>query len=195
MPTRPRILITALWLALAACQGPGATLARQLEQADRDRVIADTVRLLLDGDRVIGGATPAVAAEVPPAVRTTFDAVAPEGEQLFLGREWGPRGAGFRLEKRYLEPAHQRSVLVAADGHVLERAHTLPVPRVPKHVLATALEVGPFVDEARIVSGPLQEEYWALLVRDRAGALRVVLIDLDGAELARRRRVTARVDS
>ncbi|MEZ6037625.1 MAG: hypothetical protein R3F29_09100 [Planctomycetota bacterium] len=195
MPTRPRTLIPALWLALAACQGPGSTLAQQLAQADRDRVAADVVRLVVEDERVVGGATPAVAAEVPPAVHTTFDAVAPDGELLFLGREWGHRGEGFRLEKRYREPAHVRSVLVAADGSVLERAHTLPVPRVPKHVLATALAVGPFVDEARIVSGPVREEYWQLVVRDRAGAERVLRINLDGAELSRRRRVTARVDS
>lgn len=183
-----------LALAFASCASPNAlatSLQRLLDEAPGDAV----ARYRLDGDRIVAAAVPLGPGPLPPAVRTTIDAVAPGGNTLFVGREWSTRGEGYRIEKRYDEPAHVRSALIADDGRVLERAHTMPIAGVPQPVLATALRTGPIVDEAFIVSGPEREEFWLLLVRERGGRAFTVRVDLAGSYLGRTRRTTARVDS
>ncbi len=153
-------------------------------------------RLWIAGDRIVQATAPLGPGGVPHHVRTAAEAVAPGGELLFQGREWGPRGAGFRVEKRYREGAveHLRSVLVAADGRVLERAHTVPLVEVPRPVLAAAVQRAPHVEEAWIVSGPEREDYWLCTLRDRIGRTFVTHITLDGRSVAALRRVNARVD-
>jgi hypothetical protein len=130
-------------------------------------------------------------------VRTAIDAVAPHGELLFQGREWGPRGEGFRLHKHYRDAAieHDRSALIRADGAVLERSHSVPIADVPQHVLAGAMHVGTRVLEASIVSGRELEEYWSVVVHDRLGRTFVVQVDLEGKPLRTMRRVAARIDT
>lgn len=154
------------------------------------------MRLTLEGDRIVAAAVPAGPGALPPAVRTTLDATAPHGELLWQGREWGPRGDGFRVDKRYRDGAHEhvRSVLIAADGRVLERSHSVPLGDVAQNVLGKAMQSGPHVDEVRIVSGPEREEYWSCTVRSRIGRTFVVDVDLDGRLLRAVRRVEAKVD-
>lgn len=181
-------------LALGACASSAVppTLAKWFHDAPGD----STPRLLLAGDRIVAAAAPLGPGSLPPAVRTTFEAVAPGGETMFVGREWSERGDGFRLEKRYHDGVeHTRSVLASADGAVLERWHTVPIPKVPQQVLAAALQQGPLVDEARIVSGREREEYWDLVARDRSGRTFVVRVGLDGELLATARRVAAQVET
>ena len=193
MRARPTVSIVAV-LAAAACAG-GVPPADVLQDLDRVEQGA-SARLWLDGAQIVGAAVPVDLREVPLAVRTTFDAIAPGGEVTFVGRETGPRGAGYRLEKRYVDGAaeHSRSVLVDAAGAVLERAHTVAVRDVPQHVLVSALRSGSSIDEAAIVSGPEHEEHWALIVSDRDGRRSVVHTALDGRELRRHRRIAARID-
>ncbi len=188
-----RPLLSCL-LPLGACASSAVppTLAKWFSDAPGDA----TPRLMLAGDRIVAAAAPLGPGSLPPAVRTTFEAVAPGGETLFVGREWSERGEGFRLEKRYREGAvHTRSVLASPEGAVLERWHTVPIPQVPQQVLAAALQQGPLVDEARIVSGPEREEYWDLVARDRSGRTFVVRVALDGDLLATARRVSAQVET
>jgi hypothetical protein len=151
-------------------------------------------RLWLDGDRLIGAAVPCSPIELPPAVRTMLAAIAPDGEQEFVARELGPRGAGFRIDVRYQDPPHVRSLLLAADGSVLERSHTVATIDAPEHVLAAGLRHSPLVDAIRMVSGPEREEYWELVVRERSGGVHVIRVGLDGTVLGSQRRFTARVD-
>jgi hypothetical protein len=181
-------------LALTACAAT-APVPAALPSAVADTPADGTVRLCLAEDHVASAAVTLSPGSLPPAARKMADAIAPDGETRFVGREWGPRGTGFRIEKAYREPEHRRSVLVDEAGAVLERAHTMPLARVPQHVLATALRTGPVIDEAWIVSGPLAEEHWTLVVVDRAGVRFVVRIGLDGTFLARWRRVAATVDA
>jgi hypothetical protein len=152
-------------------------------------------RLWLAGDRIVAATVPIGPGAMPLAVRTTIEAVLPDGTQTFAGREHGPRGHGFRIDKSYRQPEHQRSVLIADDGSVLERAHTVTIAEVPQAVLATALRTGPSVEESWIVSGPTSEEFWQFLVRDRSGRAFVVKVGLDGGPLGRLRRTAARIDS
>ena len=168
-----------------------STLAADLAESPPEA----TTRLWLAGDQLVAVAIPLGPGWLTPAVRTTLQAVAPDGETTFTAREHGPRGTGIRVEKQYQEPLHDRSVLIAEDGAVLERAHTMPVPGVPENVLATALRTGPKVLTAWIVSGATREEYWDITVLDRDGQTIVVRIGLDGRELARSRRGNARIDS
>lgn len=188
-----RPLLSCL-LALGACASPPIppTLAKWFSDAPGESM----PRLLLDGDRIVAAAAPLGPGLLPPPVRTTFEAVAPGGETLFLGREWSERGEGFRLEKHYHDGVeHTRSVLASPDGAVLERWHTVPVPQVPQQVLAAALRHGPNIDEARIVSGPEREEHWDLIARDRSSRTFVVRVGLHGDLLGTARRLDARVDA
>lgn len=181
-------------LAFASCtgtSGASTSLARLLAESPPGAA----ARLWLSGDRIVAAAAPLGPGSLPPAVRTSLDAVAPGGATTFVGREWGARGDGFRIEKHYTEPAHSRSALLAADGAVLERAHTVPLAEVPQNVLATALRTGPTIDEAWIVSGPVAEELWHFVVRDRGGRVFTVRVGLGGEPLGRLRRTTANVES
>ncbi|HIE68651.1 MAG TPA: hypothetical protein EYP98_00020 [Planctomycetes bacterium] len=184
--------ICCLWLiALTACSAPPVS-AERLAEAEPNQV----ARLTLAGDRVVSLAVPVDYRSLPALARTTCDAIAPKGRLLFCAREQGPRGDGYRVERGYSEPFdHYRSVLVDARGAVLERSHTLPLTKVPQHVLAPALTNGTSIESAEIVSGPVREEFWRIIAKDRRGRVFVVLVDLEGNELSRFRRNQSRVDS
>lgn len=182
-------------LALGACSTTGI-VPTNLAAAMAEAPTGTPTRLWLDGDRIVAAAVPVGPGALPPAVRTTIDAVAPRGELLWQGREWSGRGEGFRIEKRYRENGseHVRSALIGDDGAVLERSHSMPLGEVPQVVMATVLSSGPHVDEARIVSGPEREEYWSCTVRNRIGWVLVVEVGLDGVLLRKRRQVEARIE-
>ena len=185
------------WLSILAACSTAAPVPDSLQTLLGESPDGNSARLSIGGNRITAAAVAVGNASLPKAARKSIDAIAPEGELLFAGREWGPRGAGFRVEKRYREGAkeHVRSVLVDADGRVLERAHSVPIAEVPQHVLVAAMLVGATIDEARIVSGPEREEYWSVSVRDRLGRTFVARVSLDGSLLDSVRRVSARVDS
>lgn len=184
--------ISCLWLmALVGCAAPGAA-TDLLDDAEPNQV----VRLGLRGDRVISTAVPIDYRTIPLLARTTCDAIAPDGELEFCGREQGPRGEGFRIEKGYQEPfPHTRSALVDEHGTVMERSHTLPIATVPQHILAAALAGGTTIDSVAIVSGPVAEEFFRIVTRDRRGRQFVVTVDLEGRQLGKLRRNQSRVDS
>lgn len=195
MRTLHRLAVSSLSIALVACTGTGRSLASMV-QLRAEAPTDATARFTLAGDRIVASAVPLGPGTLPPGVRTTFEAVAPGGTTTFVGRETGPRGDGFRLDKVYTDGLRQttRSVLADSDGRVLERWHTVPIPEVPQHVLAVALRTGPVIEEARIVSGPEREEHWTFLVRDRSARPFVVTVGLAGEPMGRLRRSQAVVD-
>jgi len=184
--------ICCLWLiALASCSATPVQ-AELLAEAEPNQI----TRLTLNGDRVVALAVPIDFRSLPARARTACNAIAPEGRLLFCGREQGPRGDGYRVERGYSEPfEHRRSLLVDGGGAVLERSHTLPLAKVPQHVLAAALANNTVITSAEIVSGPVREEFWRLVAKDRRGRVFVVRVDLGGNELSRFRRNQSRVDS
>mgnify|MGYP003674048535 FL=1 len=184
--------LCCLWLiGLAGCTATPSS-ASLLADAEPNQ----PVRLLIAGDRLLSTAVPIDFHAVPALARTTSEAIAPDGVLEFCAHEIGPRGEGFRLEKRYEEPfPHVRSVLVDMLGNVLERSHTVPVAKVPQDVLGAALSSGTFVDSVAIVSGPVQEEFWHVVTKDRRGRIFVITVDLDGNVLSQVRRNQSRVDS
>lgn len=141
------------------------------------------VRIVTDRDELVGVAVPVGPGGLPAHVRMRVDAIQPGGDAVFEGREWGPRGDGFRVDKRYREGSeeHWRSVLVSAQGEVLERSHSLPLPEVPQAVLLSAMRDGRRdVTRIDIVSGGFREELYRLWTVDRIGREYVVECDLDG---------------
>jgi hypothetical protein len=152
-------------------------------------------RLLLNGNSIVAATAPLPTRDLPRAVAVMLDAIAPDGQRTFTGREWGPRGEGYRIDCSYTDPPHVRSMLLTPDGRVLERSHTVPIADVPQHILATGLRTASLIDEAAIVSGPEREEYWTLMVRDRSGRRFAVRIDLAGHQLSSWRRLAARLDA
>ena len=184
--------MTFLWLFALACCGSAPESAHLLAEAEPNQV----VRLSLVGDRVVQTSVPVDFGILPALARTTCEAIAPGGVMTFCGREKGPRGEGFRLEKIYEQPfAHMRSVLADAKGNVMERSHTLPLIKVPQQVLGAALSSGTTVESAEIVSGPLREEFWRIVTQDRRGRVFVVMVHLDGTLISEQRRNQSRVDS
>lgn len=185
----------AATLALAACAGTPilpADLAHRLAEAPGDHA----ARLELLGSDVRRFVLPLQPVELPPAARTGVEAVAPRGELQFVGREWGPRGEGYRVDKRYdVEGVeHTRSVLVESQGRVLERSHSVPIAEVPAAVLTTAARFGFAVERIEIVAGATREEYWQCLVADRSGRRFVVRTELDGTLRECLRRLPAQLD-
>lgn len=182
-------------LALAACATgvgvpPGfpALLAEGPAEAP--------ARLWIAEGGIVAAAVAVGPGALPPAVRQSLESVAPRGEVTFQGREWGPRGDGFRIEKRYrIDGAeHTRSALIAADGTVLERTHSVPLAEAPQNVLGTALQIAQRIDDVQFVSGRERAECWRLLATDRLGRTYVLTVGLDGRLIGSLRRVAARVD-
>ncbi|MFT4514461.1 MAG: hypothetical protein ACI91B_003171 [Planctomycetota bacterium] len=184
--------LRCLWLiALAGCTAPPSS-AYLLTDAEPNQ----DVRLAIIGNRVTWTAVPIDLRAVPALARTTCEAIAPNGVLEFCAREVGPRGEGFRLEKRYEQPfSHLRSMLVDELGNVMERSHTVPVAKVPQDVLSAALRSGTLIESTSIVSGPVHEEFWRIVTKDRRGRTFVITVDLDGNVRSQLRRNQSRVDS
>ena len=127
---------------LAGCANTGLPRAFADALATSPEDIA--ARLHIDGDRVISAAAASGPGGIPQVVRSTIDGVAPGGEVVFAGREWGPYGACFRVEKRYVEGPEQtfRSALIA-DKYVLDTfgtgANKLPFPEAARKDYARML--------------------------------------------------------
>lgn len=190
---RTSLLLLLLALPWPACATAG--LPRGFAKALAESPLDAPARLWLDGERVAGGAVALGPGGLPRPVRVAADGIAPGGETVFSGREWGPAGTGFRIEKRYLEGATEsfRSVLLTADGAVLERAHSVPLHEVPAAVLMTAMAVGRDVLRCDIVADAARERSWSAYVRNAIGWTFVVAIGLDGSLLELRREVAATI--
>lgn len=179
-------------LAAAGCSTAGtpADITAELAESPGDGV----PRLWLAGDRIMAVAAPLQHRDLPRPVALMADAIAPGGSRTFVGREWGPRGTGYRIDCTFTDPPHVRSMLLTPAGEVLERSHTVPLAEVPERVLATALRIAPLVDSAAIVSGPEREEHWTIVMRDRSGRRFSARIALDGREIDHHRRFDAQLD-
>lgn len=165
---------------LPGCVGP--TLPQGVSAAMTEAPTDAPARLWIDRDRVIAVATPIGPGGLPAQVRNRLDLLAPEGEVLFEGQEWGPAGSGFRVEKRLVHENIERfsSFLLTAAGAVLERTHSEPLETVPAEVLMSAMAVGRHVYRCEIVSGPQREQGWRATVQDGGGRKFLVQIGLDG---------------
>ncbi len=70
---------------------------------------------------------------LPPAVRRASQAVLQEGEYRFIGRIHAASETTFLLEKQYplLPGEHLRTAIIAADGRIISRSHSIPLADLP----------------------------------------------------------------
>jgi len=178
---------------LAACASPGLPPGFCTALANAPETTP--ARLWLQGDAITAAAVAVAISGLPPAVRTTADAIAPGGELVFAGRDWGPAVTGFRVEKRYRDGGREefRSVLAAEDGSVLQRSHSVPLADVPLAVLAAARASGRDVRRCEIVADSAVEVGWRATVVDGGGRTFVVELDLAGEVRSRLRVVGAQL--
>lgn len=183
-----------LAFAVAGCatSPPAGSFAALAQDAPSDQPL----QLTFAGDAVASVAVPLGPGGLDARLRAAVDAIEPGGHTVLMAREWGPRGDGYRIEKRYGEGVAEqfRSVLLSADARVLERSHTLSVSETPPAVLVAATAATRrTVLRIDIVSGPTKEEYFRLLLRDGGGRRFAVDCTPDGAVLATRRLLDAQV--
>jgi hypothetical protein len=190
-PHRPSPWAACALLTLTACVGAGQTdgFFESAATAPEDT----PARLTLSLDRIETAAAGITPGSVPPAVRATIEAVTPGGELVFLGREWGRNGEGFRVESRYVDGAAEsfRSALINEEGEILERSHTLPATKVPPAVLGAAMKLGRDIRRCEIVSDAVAEREWRIRCVDGGGRTFVATVSLDGRLLHAQRIVTA----
>jgi hypothetical protein len=182
-------------LILAAC-GSAPPLPPGFAALAAEAPEDEPARLYVDGDRIASAAASLGPGGLPHEVRIAADAIAPGGRTVFTGREWGPRGSGWRIEKAYQDgkQEHFRSMLLGSDGSVLERSHSLPLSEVPQQVLLAAqAPARSDVQRVDIVSGPTAEEGYRVTVADRAGRTYLVACDLQGRSPVTWRVLMARI--
>lgn len=188
----PRFLL-ATCTSLAACAGPGRApaLSTWLSEAPE----AEPARLWLVDDRVVRAIVPVGPGAVPQAARERVEQAAPGGTMEFHGREWGPFGSGFRVDKRYddRQVALRRTVLVDGDGRLLDFGQAVPLPQVPRAVLDAVLGFGRDVQACWLFAEPGRDPRWECTVVDRIGRTHVVTTDLDGRVRSTSREVGARL--
>jgi hypothetical protein len=190
-PLRPSPWAACALLALTACVGTGQPggFSEAAATAPEDT----PARVSLSLDRIDKAAAGVAPGSVPAAVRATIEAVTPGGEMVFLGREWGRSGDGFRVEKRYVDGTSEsfRSALIDEQGEILERSHTLPPTKVPPAVLGAAMKLGRDIRRCEIVSDAVAEREWRIRCVDGGGRTFVATVSLDGRLLHAQRLVTA----
>jgi len=189
-----RTALAIATLSLAGCAGTGLPAGFAAAAAEAPEDIP--VRLSLTGDAVTGAAAPLGPGGLPPPVRTAAEAIVPGGTVVFSGREWGAFGDGYRIEKRYREDGGESfcSVLMDADGRVLERTHSVPMAKVPPVIARMAMTMGRDLRRCEIVSDTARETAWRALVGDGLGRTHMVTLDLSGNILASHRLVRAQVE-
>lgn len=185
------MLLAALCAIAPACATPVAApdLSRWLAEAPQDRPAV----LWLRGDRIVRAIAPLGPGATPQVVRRRADEAAPGGEFTLMGREWGPLGNGFRLERLAADgqATVRRTMLIDEQGRLLDFGQSVPLVQAPQHVLAAALAVGRDVVEATLFAHPGSPPRWECRVVDALGHTHLVTIDLDGRRLATLREVAA----
>jgi hypothetical protein len=180
--------------AIGGCSaGPSAgSFAALAQDAPSDQPLL----LTFAGDAVASVTVPLGPGALDARLRAAVDAIEPGGRTVRVAREWGPRGDGYRIEKRYGDGLAEqfRSLLLSADAVVLERSHTVSVNETPPAVLTAATaSTRRSVLRIDIVSGPSTEEYFRVLLRDGGGRRFAVDCSPSGAVLATRRLLDAEV--
>jgi hypothetical protein len=200
MPGWPRTGSSLLGLSLLAAASGGChaspSTAGSFAALAQDAPSDQPLLLTFAGDAVASVAVPLGPGALDARLRAAVDAIEPGGRTVLVAREWGPRGDGYRIEKRYGDGLAEqfRSLLLSADAIVLERSHSVSVNETPPAVLTAATAATRrAVLRIDIVSGPSTEEYFRLLLRDGGGRRFAVECTPSGAVLATRRLLDAQV--
>lgn len=137
----------------------------------------------LVGGELTRGQVDVAEADVPAEVLRIESTIQPGGERTVLARAFGPTGDGFRFVRRYPRDAAcpERSVLLAADGTVLERSHALPVNEAPAAVLERSASVAAGqVTRIHVVQGQPGEEWYRIHLAAADGTRHLLECETDG---------------
>lgn len=181
LPLPAQVALLLLGPLLTGCSAPAA-LPADFTALAAEMPEEQPARLWIAGTDVIAAAVATGPGGLPAIVRTTVETIAPGGRTVFAGSEWGDHGFGYRVDKVYVDGVQEatRSLLIAPDGAVLERCHSVPLPDVPQAVLATAMAIGRDVLRVEVVSDGSRETGFRCAVRDRAGRSHVVSTTMSG---------------
>jgi len=163
-----------IWLLLAAasCTAPPSSPAAFLATLD-ELPTGQVPRLYLTAGEPPRWALPMPYDEFPSSVGRTVETVLQDGELRFAGRVYGGPEDAYLVEKLYpvLGSHHLRRALVASDGRVLLRSHTLPIAEAPDPV-AKRISARGELESLEFVEGRASSYYRAIILE--AGALRRV---------------------
>ncbi|MHC5065833.1 MAG: hypothetical protein ACYTG5_17860, partial [Planctomycetota bacterium] len=119
-------------LMLGACTLPPAIpgeVIRDLLDAPQN----GAVRVLIQDGEAVQWIVSLDPRTLPESVRRASEAVLQEGEFRFIGRFHGASEPAFFLEKTYPDQSadHVRKAIIADDGRILLRSHSLALSEVP----------------------------------------------------------------
>lgn len=179
-----RCLLPLLILAPIACSGLGHVPA-DFDAVALEAPANEPVRLFVENGEITSLSVPLPRGGVPLEARRVADLVFPGGTIVFEGREWGPLGNGYRIEKYYPDVvSERRSLLVAAGGEILEQTHSLPVAEAPQDVLlAAAADYRRDLDRIDVVHSGDDREYFRVHATDTMGRGYLVECAPDGGDL------------
>lgn len=133
----------------------------------------ETPRLFLDASTALRWVIPIEQADLPPTVSRTARAVQQGGELRFVGKVYGGPEDSYLIETAYPDIAadHLRRLIVAADGRVILRSHSLPRADLPGQLLAEITSMGE-LETLEFVEGEGPSYYRATII-ETGGARRV----------------------
>lgn len=186
MQCSPSSLVALLCLGfLLGCASPpfGPQFTERLFDSPGDGVCRITIR---DG-HPISYSAPVRAQDLPPRVKRTMDELHEGGRTVYLGREWGPDGPGYRVEElvRVDNKEELRSLLVDDEGRVIGRSYEISPTDVPQSLLQHVARAGfdrSAVRSTSFVLGPAGDRgHYRLLLEDREGRQRMLECRADGS--------------
>ena len=119
---------------------------------------------------------------VPVPVRRAAEAVLQGGELFFVGQVHGGSEEAFFMEKRYPElvEAHARKAIIAKDGRIVLRSHSILQRDLPEEV-STAIRRRGDLESLEFIEGD-DDSYYRAVFLDDQGLRQAIELDIGGKE-------------
>jgi len=170
-----------LLLATAACSAPRA-IPSEIVTALADTPSSGGIRILLEDKKFAQWIIAVEPNSLPAPVQRSAEAVLQGGELSFVGQVHGGPEEAYLLEKRYpqLAEQHMRKAIIAADGQVILRSHSIPRRELPREVGA-ALQAKGDLETLEFIEAANESYYRAVFLGDR-GQRQALELDVRGEE-------------
>jgi hypothetical protein len=194
-----RSLSSLAALLLVGCASP--PFWPQFTETLFDSPAQGVCRITIRSGQLHSYSAPVRAQDIPPKPRRTMNELREGTQTVNLAREWGPDGAGYRLDElvRVNNKDERRSLLVDDEGHVLGRSYEISPTDAPKSLLDLAAKAGfgpDAIRSASVVLGPAGDRgHYRLLIEDRQGRQRILECRADGGMATWYRVIRAQVTS
>lgn len=184
---RPAVI--PLLLVMGSCAASPFNQTQLLEALDALSP-EQNPRLFLAADQAPYWVIPIAYSDLPTIVSRTARAVQPGGELRFTGKVYGGPEDAYLIETVYAEIAddHLRRMIIASDGRVLLRSHSLPKSDLPEELAARIAAKGK-LETLEFVAGD-GPSYYRVTILDADGARRVRSYTLAGDPLWQARVLT-----